>query len=137
MLSYLGVGSAAAFALGLGFWLWHKGKALKLTIFLFLIVGVTVGGLAGSLVGRLVTRALSLIGSLGGRLFGFGGALLVSALALYLLLEVFTAMSPISKFSTAPKRWHPWLALVLPLIVAAAGLPIANQLLGYVASLGV
>lgn len=121
--------TAAFFALCVGLWLFVSKFAPKTTILLFLVAGMGIGGTLGLLLGRALNTVLGLAGSATGQFIGVGAATVVSGLALVATLEIVRkGMWP--KKAT-PKRWHPWLALVLPIIVTAAGLPIVVTVLTY------
>lgn len=120
----------ALFALGVGLWLFVSKFAPKTTILLFLVAGMGIGGTIGVLIGRALNTVLGLAGSVSGQFVGVGTAAVVSLLALIATLEI--VVKGVWPKKAKPKRWHPWLALVLPTIVAASGLPIVDTVLTYV-----
>ena len=121
--------TVAFFALALGLWLFVSKMAPKSTIALFLVAGMGIGGTLGLLLGRALSAALGLAGSVTGQFIGVGAATVVSALALVATLEI--VVKGMWPKKAKPKRWHPWLALVLPTVVTAAGLPIVATVMTY------
>ncbi|ANY10629.1 hypothetical protein [Pseudonocardia sp. HH130630-07] len=114
----------AGLALIVGFWLWFHKDAPKTTVFFFLIAGIGIGGLLGSAIGQLINAAMGTVGTATGNLIGIGTSTLVTGLALVATLEVVIKGMHPRKART--KRWHAWLALALPTIVVASGLPVVT-----------
>lgn len=126
-MEILGIGSIVAFCLGVGLWLFAHRDAPKTTTLLFLIAGTALGGVLGALVGQAVAAATSTIGSLTGQLIGVGGATLLAVLSLIATLEV--VIKGMWPKKASPRRWHPWLALVLPTIIVAGSVPVLVQIM--------
>lgn len=129
-----GLLTAGGFALIVGLWLyWHRDMP-RFTVFLFLLGGMVIGGLLGSLLGGLLSTGIDAIGTTTGRFIGVGSATLMSAIGLVLTLEVLVHGMGIRRRGGGAgrgggggggtKRWHPWLALALPTVVIASGVPL-------------
>lgn len=124
-----GLATVAVFALAIGGWLYVSKLAPKSTITAFLIAGLGIGGTVGYLLGRALAAVLGLTGGLTGQFLGVASSTVVSALALVATLEI--VIKGLHPKKAKPRRWHPWLALVLPTIVVAAGLPIVTTALDF------
>ena len=127
-----GVGGALfMIGIALGGWLyWHK-MAPKFCIFAFLIAGLGLSGVIGALLVRLLTAGVGLMAGLIGRLFGNGaGAVASVVIAAVLVLEVF--VKGMGGKKATPRRYHPWLALVLPTLVVVTGLPFVLPILQWI-----
>lgn len=122
-----GVGIISGMALAVAGWLWWHRNAPKLTTFLALVAGLGIGGALGALLGQLISRLLGTIGTVSGQWLGIGGTALVAGLALVATLEV--VIKGMAGKRAKPKRWHPILALVLPTIVIAGGIPLIGELM--------
>ncbi len=117
----------AGLSLVVGAWLWAHKDAPKFTVLLFLIAGLGLGGVVGGVLGALINRAMGTIGTTTGSLIGIGTSTLVAGLALVATLEV--AIKGIHPRKARPKRWHAFLALALPTIVIAAGVPLLSTVM--------
>lgn len=117
----------AGLSLVVGAWLWFHKDAPKFTVLLFLIAGLGLGGVVGGVLGALINRAMGTIGTTTGSLIGIGTSTLVAGLALVATLEV--AIKGIHPRKARPKRWHAFLALALPTIVIAAGVPLLSTVM--------
>lgn len=126
MEAVFGVGSIVAFALGIGLWLYVNKDAPKFTTFLFLVAGTGLGGLIGAAVSRGTDWATATTSDLTTTLIGMGGSTLLSVAAVVATLEVF--VKGMWKKKAKPRRWHPWLALALPTLAMASGVPVLAQL---------
>ena len=127
-----GVASICAVALVVGAWTyWHK-DAPKFTTFLFLVGGIGFGGALGKWIGDHLSQALGTVGTTTGTLIGLSTSAIVAAIGLVATLEV--VVKGMHPKRAKPKRWHPWLALALPLIVTATGVPVITQLMHAFAS---
>lgn len=131
-----GLLTVGGFALILGLWLyWHRDMP-RFTVFLFLLGGMVIGGVFGSLLGGLLSTGIDALGTTTGRLIGVSTTTLMSAVGLVLTLEVLVHGMGIrrrggagrggggGRGGGATKRWHPWLALALPTVVIATGVPL-------------
>jgi hypothetical protein len=123
-----GIGSIAGAALVIGLWLYLHDDARKTTTALFLIAGCGIGGLVGAAIDHGFDTASGTAASTTTRLIGFSAGVIVSALCIVLTLEV--VFKGILKKTANPKRWHPWLALALPTIAFASGVPILMSIFG-------
>ena len=123
-----GLGTITGIALAVAAWLWWHRSAPKFTTLLALVAGVGIGGLAA----QLVSTLLGTVATVPGQLLGLGTAGLLAGLALVATLEV--VFKGIWGKKAKPKRWHPILALVLPTIVVAGGIPLLGQLMTSLAS---
>jgi len=117
-----GLLAIGAFALGIGLWLYWRRLAPKTTTALFLVAGLTIGGWIGSLLGWVLNTIMGTLGTVTGQLIGYGASTILAVVALVATLEV--VVKGLWKKKAAPQRFHPWLALALPTIVIAFGLPI-------------
>lgn len=117
-----GLAVLGAFAVVIGLWLYMHRMAPKLCTFLFLLAGLSIGGWLGGLLGSLINTVLGTVGSVTGQVIGYGASTILAAIAFVAILEVF--VKGLWKKKAKPQRWHPWLALALPTIVVAFGLPI-------------
>lgn len=123
-----GVGAISGLALVVAAWLWWHRDAPKFTTFLALVAGFGFGGVLGALIGNVLNRALDTAGSTTSNWVGISAATFVSAIALVATLEVFIkGMWP---KKAKPTRWHPFLALLLPTIVIATGVPLLTEVMG-------
>lgn len=123
----LGVAAISSFALIVGLWMWWHKDAPKFTTFLFLVAGVGFGGVLGRMLGDVLNRTLGTVGTTTGTWIGVSASTIVAAIALVATLEV--VIKGMWPKKAKPKRWHPWLALVLPMIVIATGVPLVSQLM--------
>ncbi|GAA4554759.1 MULTISPECIES: hypothetical protein [Pseudonocardia] len=124
-----GIGSIAGLALIIGLWLYLHKNAPKFTTLLFLLAGTGIGGLAGAAIAGGVGTVTSTAASATSRLVGFSAAALVSAICIVATLEV--VVKGLWKRTATPKRYHPWLALALPTIAVAGGVPIISSLISF------
>jgi len=120
-----GLLAIGAFALGIGLWLYWRRLAPKTCTALFLVAGLTIGGWIGSLLGWALNLTLGTLGTFTGQLIGYGASTILAVVALIATLEIF--VKGLWKKKATPQRWHPWLALALPTMVIAFGLPIMVQ----------
>lgn len=128
----VGVATLAVIALFTAAWLWKHKIAPKFTTLLALLAGVLFGGALGGLLGRVINTLLGTVGTFTGRLIGVGAAAVLAGLAFVATLEVvFKGMWP---KKAKPKRWHPILALILPTLVIAGGIPLLTQLMTVLSS---
>lgn len=124
----VGVAALTAFALMIGLWMYWRKLAPKTTTLLFLLAGFGIGGVIGALAGRAVAMALGALGSPGARLFGVGVSTIIAGVAIVATLEI--VIRGLHKKKAKPTRWHPWLALMLPTIVAVSSVPLLTELMG-------
>lgn len=124
----VGTASITAFALAIGLWLFFHKNAPKFTTLLFLIAGFGIGGLLGNWLTGLVNMATDTAGNQTSLWLGIGASTLISIVALIAALEI--VIKGLWKKKAKPKRWHPWLALALPTIIAISGFPILNEVFG-------
>ena len=125
-----GIGSIAGIALIVGLWLYLHRNAPKFTTLLFLFAGTGIGGLVGAAIDSGVGTVTSTAASTTSRLVGFSFAAVLSAICLVATLEV--VIKGLWKRTANPKRWHPWLALALPTIAVASGIPVLTSIVGAV-----
>jgi hypothetical protein len=121
-----GVATLTGLSLMIGAWLyWHK-NAPKTTTLLFLIAGVGLGGWLGTTLGQWVRTVLGMAGSQTATWLGIGASTLLAGAAIVATLEI--AIKGLWKKKAKPKRWHPWLALALPTVVAVGSVPLLSEL---------
>lgn len=123
--SIIGLSSIGAVMLVVGMWMWFHREFPRTTVFFFLCGGTVIGGFAGAALGRGIDTALLAAATTSNRLLGIGVASVIAGLAIVLTLEViWKGMSPFKKLKAKTKRYHAWLALALPTVVVATGLPV-------------
>jgi len=129
-----GVASIAGLALLVGLWLyWHK-SAPKSTTLLFLIAGIGLGGGLGVWLGATLGRALTAAGNTEAAAWvGLGASTLLAGAAILATLEV--VIKGLWRKKAKPKRWHPWLALALPTIIAIGSVPVLTEAMAWFSSL--
>jgi hypothetical protein len=123
-----GVATISGLALIVGGWMWFHKDAAKTTTLLFLVAGLGFGGVLGNMLGNFVNRAIGTVGTTTGTWVGISASTIVAGIALVATLEV--VLKGMLPKTAKTRRWHPFLALVLPSIVIAGGVP----LLAYVMS---
>lgn len=116
-------------ALVSGGWLWWHREAPKTCTGCFLIAGLGIGGGLG----RLIALGLAKVSypAAGGQGADSGVGPWVSAVVAAVLIAA-TAEIVIKgmwRKRATPRRWHPWLALVLPTVAIAAGAPLVGPLM--------
>lgn len=129
--AYTGIATISAFALIGGLWLWINGDAKKTQTFLMLVAGCGIGGLFGSALVNVFGTTTGLVSSPIARVIGVSGAGIIAAICVVLTLEV--VLKGIWKKTAKPKAFHPWLALALPTIALASGVPILAAVFGALA----
>lgn len=123
----LGAGIIAAISLGVGIWLyWHK-DAPKFTTFLFLVAGLFITGGLWETISKWMNSLLHTGASTTAGWIGVGATAVLATIAVVATLEVF--VKGMWKKKAKPKRWHPFLALSLGLIISASGVPILVKLM--------
>lgn len=122
------LGTLAVFAFVVGLWLFFHKDAPKTTTLFFTIAGVAVAaGLVGQFAAALIRSLLGLATTTTGQLVGVSASALASAIALVLFLEVVIKGMWFKR--AKPKRYHPWLGLIMPTIVVGTGLPVVTTIL--------
>lgn len=124
----LGLGGWTAISIvGLivGIWLyWHR-NAPRVTTLLWLNGGAVIGGIAGSFAGAGLAAALGVVGGAVENWLGLAISSVVAGVALVVTLEVIVkGILPFRRLKPKPARFHPPLALILPIIVGVAGFPL-------------
>ena len=122
----VGVATITGLALIIGGWLYLHRDAPKTTTLLFLIAGIGIGGWIGATLGDWISTALGMVGTQTATWVGIGTSTLVAGLAIVATLEI--VIKGLWKKKAKPRRWHPWLALALPTIIAAASVPILVEI---------
>lgn len=122
-----GVAPLTVIVLMVALWMYLRKVAPKTTTLLFLIAGFGIGGLIGALIDRAVVAALNALSSPAARLFGVGVSTIIAAAAIVATLEL--VIKGLHKKKAKPTRWHPWLALTLPTIIAASSVPLLTELM--------
>lgn len=122
-----GVGAISGLAAILAAWLWYHRDAPKFTNLLALIAGLGFGGVLGSMLGNILNRALGTVGTTTGTWIGIGTSTIVAGIALVATLEVVIKGMWFKR--ARPQRWHPFLALLLPTIVIAGGVPLLSEVM--------
>jgi hypothetical protein len=132
----LGLISQPAIAFVIGMYLFWKKLMPRITTLLWLVGGFLVSGALGSAAAATVTALVNQLGTTGARFTGFSAAAILAGLAIALTAEVLIkGASPFKKtFKANPKRYHPPLALALPTVVAASGLPVVTEVLRSISS---
>jgi hypothetical protein len=133
-----GVAAISGIALVVAAWLWWHRDAPKICTLLALIAGLGIAGGVSGVLGRLPTQLLHTAGATTGGVTGLAPAAIVTGLAVVAALEV--GIKGVHPRKAKPRRWHPFLAMALPTIVIASGVPLLTGVMhtvsGGIASAG-
>ena len=110
--------------LGVAAWMWWRRKAQKTTTLLALLAGLGLGLPLGLWLGSTFNR---LIGSSESQI-GVVVSAVLTAGAIVVILEIL--IRGIFPRSAQPRRWHPWVALLMPMVIIAAGVPVVAWAVG-------
>ena len=108
--------------LGLVAWLWWRRKAGKTATLLALLVGLGIGPPLGLWLGRRGTGLVDSLESPAMRQIGVVLFAVLTAATIVVILEVL--IHGIWPRTARPQRWHPWVALALPMVAIAFGVPV-------------
>jgi membrane protease YdiL (CAAX protease family) len=126
-----GAGVIVVGTLVAGGWLWWHRDAPKTCTGLFLVAGLVIGGVLGDLLGGLFTHhgppTTSTSPAPASSAVGVWVSVILAGVGIAATAElVVKGMWP---RRAKPRRWHPWLALALPTLVIAAGVPMVGPLM--------
>jgi O-antigen/teichoic acid export membrane protein len=121
-----GLATTSTVALCVGLWLYMHNEFPKFRTFLFFIAGLALAGIVGSFVGHAVDAGKRVANGWLTSATGFTVSGVLTAVCLVILLEVVLKGMGLFKKKVKPntKKWHSWLALATPSIIAAAGVPL-------------
>lgn len=116
-------------ALVSGGWLWWHREAPKTCTGLFLIAGLAIGGGLGRLIALGLAVVFSPTATEPGAGEGFGRWVSAVVAAVLIAATAEIVIKGMWRKRATPRRWHPWLALVLPTLAIAAGAPLVGPLM--------
>ncbi|MBO0847829.1 MAG: hypothetical protein J2P20_00075 [Pseudonocardia sp.] len=122
-----GVLGVALLALAVAGWLWWHRDAPRTCTALALVAGVAFAGVLGGTIGAGLAR-------LSGPPPGSPGPLTAGTVMFALVVAgcfvgaFELVIKGLHRRRARPRRWHPWLALVLPTVVIAASVPVLAQI---------
>lgn len=120
-----GVAAVSVVCVAVAGWLWWHRDAPRTTTALALTAGIGFGGSLGGAIAGVLAR-LSPAPAPGQLTAGVIVFVLVVAGSFVGAFEL--VVKGLHRRRARPRRWHPWLALVLPTVVIAAGVPVLAQL---------